>query len=400
MTPVDFRNLAADAEQLAPWINERREHLHRHPELSFEEKETAAFVRRELQSLGYTPSDSIAPGRHGFFADLDAPNGDGRWVLLRADMDALPIVEENDVPFRSEKEGVGHLCGHDSHTSMLLGAAKLLRERREALPVNVRLVFQHAEETAPGGAVDFVRAGAVEPMSACFGLHVSPRVDLGRVGLHAGPTMAMVGGLDITVKGRGGHAASPHETADPVPAASAIVLALQQIVSRRLPPLEAGVVSVTTIHGGSAFNVVPPEVRIGGTLRTYNQARGPEMIEMVTRIATQTALAWNCEADVRASFSYPPVVNDARAVEASRAACDRLFGEGTAVPFEPSMGAEDFAYFAREKPSSFVFLGVREPGSEYFPLHHPQFLPDSRVFWKGAALLAAMPFVAMEHLGP
>jgi amidohydrolase len=394
---LDLRTIATRAKALDGWINERRQHLHRHPELSFQEEKTAAFVRRELEAIGLKPAAPI-PGRHGFHVDLVSPNAPGRFVLLRADMDALPILEENDVPYKSQNPGVGHLCGHDVHTSMLLGAAKLLAEVRDQLPVSVRLVFQHAEEVEPGGAQDFVRAGLTEDVIGCFGLHVSPRVPSGQFGIRAGEAMACVGTLKATIRGRGGHGAAPHETIDPVPAAAAAILNLQNIVARRISPQEPAVVSVTMIHCGTASNVIPGEVTLGGTFRSFNMARIPEIERAIVQVIEDSARTYGCTAEVSATHSYPPVVNDERATEAAREATVAMFGEPACMEISKSMGAEDFAYFCIARPSAFVFLGVQPEGAEFYPLHHPKFLPDDTTFWRGSALLAAMPFVAPNHL--
>jgi len=393
-----LKQIADRAKALDGWINERRQHLHRNPELSFREERTAAFVRSELKALGYAPADPI-PGQHGFHVDLVAPANPDRFVLLRADMDALPIQELNEVPFKSETPGVGHLCGHDAHTSMLLGAAGILKDFRDKLPVSVRFVFQHAEEVEPGGAQDFVKAGLTKDVIGCFGLHVSPRVESGFFGLRAGEAMACVGTIKAVIRGRGGHGAAPHETIDPVPAAAAAILNLQNIVARRIPPQEPAVVSVTMINAGTASNVIPSEVSFGGTYRSFNMDRIPEIERHIVQIIEDTARSYGCTAEVSATHSYPPVVNDERAMAASRDALSTMFGEEACRPIEKSMGAEDFAYFCLARPSAFVFLGVLPPGQTFYPLHHPNFLPDDRVFWKGSALLAAMPFVAPSHLG-
>lgn len=396
---VDLKSLAADAEKIQPWIVERRRHLHRNPELSFQEKETSAFLRREVEALGLTPSDPVAPGMYGFHADLIAPSNPNKMVLLRADMDALPILEENDIEFRSKNDGVGHLCGHDTHSTMLLGAAKLLSERREQLPVSVRFVFQHAEEVDPGGAVDFVNAGLTKDVAACFGLHVSPRVPSHQFGLISGEAMAMVGTIRATIRGRGGHGAAPHEAIDPVIATAACIMNLQQIVSRRIMPIEPCVVSITMLNAGSATNVIPSESKFAGTMRTYNEARGPEMQRLVKQIIADTAATYGCEAEVTAEFSYPPVINNPVAMQVCEDVIVEMFGADARFSSEKSMGAEDFAYFAREKPSGFVFLGALPPGETFHPLHHPQFLPDESVLWKGAALLAGVPFRLEKHFG-
>lgn len=398
MNSNHLKQLAIDAEKLDEWINTHRRHLHQNPELSFHEEKTSAYVRKQVEKLGLKASPPIAEGKYGFYTELKSAKNPDTYILLRADMDALPIQEENQVDFQSQVENVGHLCGHDSHTSMLLGALRLLKDRENELPVSVRFVFQHAEEVAPGGALDFVRAGVVDDVMGCFGIHVSPKLTTGQFGLCEGTAMAMVGTLSVTMKGRAGHAATPHDAADPVVASAAAITALQQISSRRIASTEPIVVSVTTVHGGSAFNIIPPEVKFTGTLRTFEEKRGPEIIRLIKEIVENTARAYGCEAHVEAEFSYPPVVNNPLALKASRHTVTEMFGEEYAIEIQKGMGAEDFAYFAREKPSSFVYIGVRKEGGDYYPLHHPQFLPDSAAFWKGSALLAAMPFVAPEIL--
>ncbi len=395
---LQFDAIAKKAEKLQPWISERRQHLHRNPELSYHEEKTSEYLRAQVESMGLEPSAPVAEGKYGFYTEIKSTKNPDQYILLRADMDALPIVEENDIPFRSEKEGVGHLCGHDAHSSMLLGATSILSEMKDQLPYSVRCVFQHAEEMSPGGAIDFVNAGLTKDVLGCFGIHVSPKLESGRFGLITGEAWAMVGDFDVTITGKGGHGASPHDTIDPVPVAAECIMALQQVVSRRISPVEPAVVSVTMINGGTAFNVIPSSITFGGTLRTYNEERAPEIAEHVHRICKGVAAAHECEVEVRTNWSYPPVVNDAIAIDASRAAITELFGLNGAVEIEKSMGAEDFAYFAKEKPSAFVNLGVRPEGAAYYPLHHPRFLPDESVLWRGSAYLASMAFVAPDYL--
>ena len=395
---IDLKQLAEEAKALQPWISERRRHLHQNPELSFQEEKTAQFVREQLTAIGLKPSDPVAPGKYGFYTEIRSSRNPGQYILLRADMDALPIKEESETEFKSRVEGVGHLCGHDAHTSMLLGAVRLLKKHEAELPYSVRFVFQHAEEVSPGGAKDFVEAGLTKDVIGCFGLHVSPRLPSGYFGLRPGEAMAMVGQFDVVMRGRGGHGAAPQEAIDPMPASAAAILALQQIVSRRIAPIEPAVVSVCWIKGGSASNVIPDEIQFGGTMRTFIPERGPELCRMIEDVINHTAKAYSCTANVVTSLSYPPVINDARAVDASREAISAMFGAQAGVEVPKVMGAEDFAYFAQARPSSFVFLGVLPEGETFYPLHHARFLPDEQQLWKGSALLAAMPFVAPKHL--
>ena len=399
MTPLAtvLDSLAEEAHALLPWIGAHRRHLHRHPELSFHEEKTSAYLRGVVRDMGLEPSEPL-PGRQGFHVELISPRNPSEFIILRADIDALPIQEQNEVEFRSENPGVGHLCGHDVHSSMLLGAMRLLKDRAAEMPVSVRFIFQHAEEVAPGGAKDFVEAGLVRDVIGCFGIHVSPRVPIGCFGLRVGETMAGVGSFSATIRGRGGHAAGPHETVDPMPAAAASVLALQQIVSRRLPPTEPAVVSVTYIEGGKAFNVIPEEVRFGGTFRTFVPGRGQQIAQMIQDVVQHTAHSYNCEAEVEPLVSYPPLLNNEEAIGAARETLTGLFGPQSCVDIAMAMGGEDFSYFALERPSAFVFLGVLPDGDPFRPLHHPQFLPEESVIWRGSAFLAGIPFVAPDHL--
>ncbi|MEQ8820019.1 MAG: M20 family metallopeptidase [Sumerlaeia bacterium] len=382
--------LTESAREIAPWIIERRRHLHRHPELSFHEEQTAAFVEAELRALGFEAIRTRLGGNYSLIADL--PGADpGRIVALRADMDALPIQEATEWEFQSQNPGVSHMCGHDSHTAMLLGAARLLMERRAELPQTVRFIFQGAEEKFPGGARDVIADGGLDGVERVFGLHIDPRHDVGTIRFTDGPQMAGVDEFSITVRGVGGHAAFPHVTRDPILAASHIVVALQQIVSRRTDPLEAAVVSVTQFHGGSAFNVIPGEVTLNGTIRSFRDAMHPHFRAMMAEVAENTARAFGCEADLHQDEGYPPLVNDPEANAAYRAAAREVFGEENVLVMEPVMGAEDFALYTRERPCAFAFLGCSAPHDrDRFMVHHPRFYLDEDCLWRGAAVLAGV----------
>lgn len=389
--------LLNEAKALHPWLIEHRRNLHRQPELSFQEERTSAYLWGQAVDLGLTPV-AVREDRYGFYCDLQSPQNPEEFVVLRADMDALPIEEQTGLSFSSERPGVGHLCGHDSHSAMLLGAARMLSARRQELPVSVRFFFQHAEELPPGGAIDFVRAGALENVRHCFGLHVSPLRPVGTLAVRTGPQMAGATRMVLTVKGRGGHASRPQDAADPVLASSAIVLALQQIVSRRMSPIEATVVSVCSIHAGSAHNVIPEEVVMEGTTRAYSRKRLVEMADLIRQIALATATAYGCEVHLEMEEGYPPLENDEAATAMMRESARRIMGDDSVCDMEPSMGGEDFAYYCIERPSSFAFIGAAVPGSPYYPLHHPRFHPDEEVLWRGSAVLAEVPFIVGEHI--
>ncbi len=365
-----MHSLLTDAAALRDWMIEIRRELHRHPELMYEETRTSELVRRTLDELGVRYASPIA--ETGVLATIG--RGDGPCVALRADMDALPIHEEADVPFRSEVDGKMHACGHDCHTTMLLGAARLLKAREADIHGTVKLLFQPAEEGGAGGLRMCHEGALANPaVERIFGLHVWPFLPVGMVGARAGTFLAAAGILDITVTGRGGHAAMPQMTIDPVATAAKIVCELQTIVSREIDPLEAAVVSVTTIHGGEAMNVIPPSVRMGGTIRSLTLKGLKFLQERIRAIATAVAAANRCEATVDfPGHDYPATVNDAHAWKAMQGVARGLLGDTAVVELPPVMGGEDFAYYTEKIPGCFLALGTRNDaiGASY-SVHHP-----------------------------
>jgi amidohydrolase len=383
MTPDNGLMAAAAAnEQLRAW----RRHLHAHPELSGHERETAAFVAEQLRRLGYEPVTGVG-GTNGLTAELAGPPGP--CVALRADMDALPITEETGLPFASTRPGAMHACGHDAHTAMLLGAAQLLRQRQAELRRPVRLIFQPHEEQFPGGAAPLIAAGVLENVASIFGLHISSQLPLGVLGTRPGPFMAGLNDLDIRVIGKGGHAAMPEQCVDPLVAAAQIVVALQSVVSRSLAMTDLAVVSVTRIEAGSADNIIPQDVRMRGTIRTYDPGVQARVCARVREIATGVAAAHGATAEVRLDPGYPVLVNDP---EVTRRACEIAaaigFEAAKIQTIEPQGGGEDFAYYCQKAPGAFAFLGARVAGDAY-PHHHPRFDVDEAALPLGAALLAA-----------
>ncbi len=330
ITPAE---LLDRARSIQPWIVSVRRELHRHPELMFDLVHTSGIVRRELDALNIPYEHPVA--ETGVVATIGT--GDGPCVALRADMDALPIREETDVEFRSEIEGVMHACGHDCHTAMLLGAARLLKEIEPSLRGTVKLLFQPAEEGG-GGGKRMCDEGALDNprVEKIFGIHVWPMLPTGTVASRAGTLLAATSMLDITVMGRGGHAAMPHTTIDPVSTAAKIVTELQTIVSRELDPLEPGVVSVTTIHGGEAFNVIPQDVRLTGTLRSLTMDGLRFLKQRVREIATDIARAHRCEARIEfPGLDYPPTVNDAALWSTVRAQATDIVGSDAVLDIPP-----------------------------------------------------------------
>ena len=390
--------LLQEARDLQDWIVGLRRELHRHPELMFDLPRTSALVRRELDSLGIQYRHPVADC--GVVATLG--DGDGPCVALRADMDALPIEEEADVDFRSEIPGQMHACGHDCHTAMLLGAARILKTRESEIRGTVKLLFQPAEEGG-GGGLRMCDEGALEnpKVERAFGIHVFAQIPTGVIASRAGTLLASAGTLEIVVEGRGGHAAMPHLTVDPVATAARIVCELQTIVARELDPTVPGVVSVTTVHGGDAFNVIPSSVTMTGTIRSLTSDGLKFLQERVRAIAEGTAAAHRCTA--RVSFpglDYPATVNDAASWALARQVGAELLGDRAVVEMpSPIMGGEDFSYVLERVPGCFVVLGVgnREIGATE-SVHHPKFKADEAALPIGAAMHAAYALETLRVL--
>ncbi|HTH62651.1 MAG TPA: M20 aminoacylase family protein [Paraburkholderia sp.] len=357
-----------DTELLARMVAWRR-HLHQHPETAFEEIETARFVAATLRELGWDVHEHI--GRTGVVGTMT--RGDGPAVALRADMDALPIAEANTCEHRSRHDGRMHACGHDGHTTMLLGAAALLAQDA-GWQGTVRLIFQPAEEVAGGGRV-MLDDGLFErfPCEAVFGLHNWPGLPLGRIALNPGAMMASFDTFEIRVDGRGSHAAMPEEGIDALVCASHVVIALQTIVSRRLSPKAAAVVSVTQIHGGEAWNVLPDCAVIRGTVRCFDPDVRLRVRASIDEIAAGTAYALGATATVSHKDGYPATINSPRIAEIARDAARATLGDdAVVVGCEPSMASEDFAFLANAKPGAYVWLGV-DGGHRGAPLHNPHY---------------------------
>ncbi|MDK2970313.1 MAG: hypothetical protein PWP23_68 [Candidatus Sumerlaeota bacterium] len=389
MTPLALAPIATAAQSIQDWVVTRRRFLHQHPELSFEEEKTAAYVQRELKWLGYTRIHPNLNGNHSLCAELLGRDST-RCIALRADMDALPIQEETEGPFKSQVPGVSHMCGHDAHTAMLLGAARLLKEREADLPCNVRLFFQGAEETSPGGALDFIETGFLDGVESIYGIHVHPWTDTGTFNLTEGRALAGVETFSLRVFGKGGHAAYPHTTCDPVVAAAQIITALQQIISRTQNPFEPAVISITKIHAGDAHNVIPEKVDLGGTIRSFRMDIHNHYAKLIMRIAQGVAEGFGCTVEYSTPGGYPPLINDPEACDRMRSVATELFPGGI-LEARPTMASEDFAHYTSRIPGAFGFLGVAEPAdSERYGLHHPRFRLDEDALWRGTALLATL----------
>ncbi len=367
-------------------VVELRRAIHRHPELGFEERETAALIERELDALGIERRRLAGTGVVGVLRG----GRHGRVAALRADMDALPIDERTGLPFASQIAGAMHACGHDAHTAMLLGAARVLSERRDAFQGTVVLIFQPAEE-GPGGAEPMIAEGALDApkVDAIAMLHVDVRLNAGTIGITPGPVNASADELHLTIRGRGGHGAYPHNAVDAIPAAAAVVTALQNIAARETDPLGAVVVTIGTIRGGYRNNVIADSVEMTGTLRAFDPSVRDALQSRVERIANGVAGAYNATAEVNVVRGYPPVVNDSGLAEEFT----NYVREKTQINVErpmPTMGGEDFAYFAQRVRGLQIRLGVRnERIGAIHSGHSPQFLIDEAALPVGVQTLVA-----------
>ena len=390
--------LITEAQGIRDWVVQRRRQLHRQPELMYEEVRTSHLVRETLEESGIPFRHPIA--ETGVVGTIGT--GDGPCVALRADMDALPIHEEADVPFRSEVDGKMHACGHDCHTAMLLGAARILKQHESEVRGTVKLVFQPAEEGGAGG-LRMREEGVLESprVDRIFGLHVWPSLDTGTVGAREGVFLAAASFLSIQVRGTGGHAAMPHQTVDPVTTSAKIVTELQTLVSREIDPLDSAVVSITSIHCGQAYNVIPESVEMQGTIRALSMPGLRRLQDRAREIVTGVAAANRCEAVIDyPGHDYPPTINDAGAWKLAQQVAAKMLGESQVLEIEPTMGGEDFAYYTEQVPGCFVGLGVRnEAEGAVFGPHHPRFKVDEDALATGVALHVGYALATLDEIG-
>ena len=389
MPQVD--KIRQDVDEMLPGIVADRRHLHENPELGFQEFKTAEFVRQRLEQLGI---DDIRTGIGGTgVTGLITGTGEGsaRNVLVRADMDALPILEENDTEYASQNDGVMHACGHDGHTAILLGLARLLSDRKDTFSGTVKLCFQPAEELPPGGAQAMIKEGVMNepPIEAVFGLHLANETPVGKILVGSGPVMAAADGYTITIHGQGGHGAYPHGCIDPVIVGAQIVVALQTVVSRNTDPMDASVVSNCVFQSGDAFNVIPDTAVLKGTVRTFKDETRDLMEKRITEIATTIAEAMGATATVEYSRGYPATINDEAMTELAREAAIAAVGEENVIAKPPAMGAEDMSYFQLEAPGSYFFVGSRNEEKGFkWGHHHPKFDIDEEALGHGLTAMA------------
>jgi amidohydrolase len=365
-----------------------RHHLHAHPELSYKEFETSKFVQQKLQSWNITFEIMATTGVVGL---IKGKNPDKQIIALRGDMDALPIKEENEVPYKSLHDGVMHACGHDVHTTCLLGAAKILNELKEEWEGTVKLIFQPGEEKNPGGASLMIKDGVLEnpkPQSI-FGLHVHPGLPLGKLSFRSGMSMASADEIYISIKGKGGHAAYAHQTVDTILTASHIIVSLQQIVSRNNDPFNPTVLSITAFNGGSTTNVIPSEVKLMGTFRAMNEAWRFKAHELIKKQVIQLAEAMGATADITIDVGYPFVLNDDNLYKVARKKAEEYAGVNNIETTEQRMGAEDFGYYTHQVPGCFFRLGVGNVEKGIVSnVHTPTFNIDENAIEMGMGMMA------------
>lgn len=373
----------AIAGSIKEFIALRRD-LHQHPELSFQEKRTAGIIAGHLRAYGYDVVHGV--GGHGVVASLRRGEGQ-RSIGIRADIDALPISETTNLPYASRSAGVMHACGHDGHTAILLAAARYLAEHG-TFSGTLRLIFQPAEEVGAGARI-MIEDGLFTrfPVDAIFGLHNWPGVPAGQFGFVEGPAMASVDQAIIRIIGRGGHGAAPHETVDPILASASFITALQSIVARNVDPLQMAVVTVGSIHGGSASNVIPESVELQLTTRAYSAAVRDKLEERVSALARAQAQSFGAVADVQYRRGFPSVVNPAAETRFARKVAHRHFrAEDIAIDFAPRTASEDFAYMLQERPGSYLFVG----NGDSAPLHSPQYDFNDAIIAPAAHYWAAL----------
>ncbi len=380
-------------DELFEWIRDIRRTIHQWPELGFKEEKTSEFIAKTLKKLGIKYKTGIAQtGVVGkIITDENAPT-----IALRADTDALPITEETELPFASQNPGVMHACGHDGHTAMVLGAARILKENPP--DGNVVFIFQPAEES-DGGAKPMIEEGVLEGVDMIFGGHIERHHNVGEIGLKSGVHTAYTDAFDIRVIGKGGHAARPHETADAVFIASQIVLSLQTIISRDIDPVHPAVLTVGYIRSGTVYNAIADRAILRGTIRTTDEIVREQIIDKIKKMCSAYSILHDADITFNNKPGYPPIVNDETCLEYAKTVADKLLGKGKAISLPyPSLGGEDFSYYLLKVPGCFVRFGGSKDGNEKIASHSPKFDFDEEVLRVGSAYLAELVRFAIKKL--
>lgn len=380
-----IRKLATQYEEEGISI---RRHLHAHPELSYQERNTSAYIQQQLTKWNISYSVMAETGVVGI---IKGNHPEKRVIALRADIDALPIEETNDVPYRSKNKGVMHACGHDVHTTCLLGAARILQECRKEWEGTVKLIFQPGEEKNPGGASLLIKDGVLkDPVpQAIFALHVHPQLESGKLSFRSGQVMASADEIYITITGKGGHAAAPHEAVDPILIASHLVVALQQIISRNNNPFSPSVLSITSIQGGHTTNVIPDVVKLMGTFRALDETWRYKAHDLIRQLVTSLVESMGAKADLHIDVGYPSVVNHEQLHQEARQLAEAYVGPGQVETTEIRMGAEDFGFYTQQIPGCFFRLGTAnlKKGIQS-RVHTSSFTIDEKAIAIGAGMMA------------
>jgi hippurate hydrolase len=385
---ISTEELKELTKQYASLLASIRHHLHAHPELSFKEFETSKYIARQLEEWNI-PHKIIAGT--GIEALIEGDEPSYKTLAIRADIDALPITEDNEVDYKSQNVGVMHACGHDVHTTCLLGAAKILKDKQERFKGTVKLIFQPGEERNPGGASIMIKEGVLEDPKpeGIVALHVHPGLPVGKLSFRKGLIMASADEIYITIKGKGGHAAAPHQTIDTILVASHIIVSLQQIVSRNNNPFTPSVLSICSFQGGNTTNVIPSEVKLMGTFRTMDESWRYKAHELIEREIKNIAVAMGAEAEVHIDVGYPAVYNNESLTEKATVLAKEFFGNDNVEETELRMGAEDFGFYAQQLPACFFRLGVRNEGQGIVHnVHTSRFNIDETALQYGAGIMA------------
>jgi amidohydrolase len=371
-----------------------RRHLHQFPELSFDEVKTAQFVSDQLTSWGITHQKGMV--KTGVVATIESPNSQAKWIALRADLDALPILEKNETSYVSVNKGIMHACGHDVHTAILLGTAKVIHALKDQLTVNIKFIFQPGEEKLPGGASLMIAEGVLEnpSVSEIYALHVFPELEVGKIGFREGMYMASCDEIRMTIKGKGGHAAMPHLNIDPILITSHLIVALQQVVSRNCPPQIPCVLSFGKIEGLGATNVIPDEVYLEGTFRTMNETWRTKAHQLIKEMSEQLTKSMGASADVEIAVGYPYLENHVQLTQVARERATKMLGNENIVDLELRLTGEDFAYYSQKIPATFIRIGVRnESKGIIYPVHNSKFDIDESALLTGMQTFLSQVFL-------